>query len=901
MGMEDWDFLGEHIKLQKEFKAQSSQKKESKDDGAKVKPDGVFVQDIVGGRPVFGHPMRSGGFRLRYGRGRASGYSGQSIHPATMSVLEGYLATGTQLKVERPGKAASFTPCTTIMGPVVKLKDGSVVAVTTQDIGDDITKNIKEILYLGDALINYGDFFDRAHILVPPGYVEEYWTLELKELLEKGARTGVDQTIIDSLLARPNDAPLDYLTAKTISENTIISLHPQHIFFYKEITPKQLLALISWAKEGDYQLEVPKLKLPINPNYEEGKRALEILGVPHEVKNNFAYIRGDVALALCETLQLRSQLDAESVRKRLKQLLEQHEDKDDTLYFVNQLANVHIRDKSGIFIGSRMGRPEKAKMRKLTGSPNSLFPVGEDGGRLRSFQSALQKKKITSTFPVFKCTNCANLTPLTICEMCETETERQKIDRETKEAVTPAYAKEHEDRQYLDYKEWSVPINSIFEYCLRKLGTKIYPDLIKGVRGTVSKDRTPEHPIKGILRATYGVAVNKDGTVRYDASEITLTHFKPKEIGTSVTQLKELGYTHDVYGKELENEEQVLELRAQDVVLPACPDALDPGSDDILLRTSKFIDELLVKLYNTTPYYNAKTAQDLVGHLIIGLAPHTSAGTIGRIIGFSKTQGFFAHPMYHAAMRRDCDGDESCFFLVLDAFLNFSTKYLGTSRGSTMDAPLVLTSLLNPAEVDDMAFNMDIVDHYPLEFYRACEEYKYPWDVKIKKINEVLFTPQQFEGMMFTHDTADINAGVLCSAYKTLPSMGEKIEGQMSLAKKIRATDTSDVARLIIDKHFIRDTKGNLRKFSLQKFRCVSCNEKYRRPPLVGKCTECGGKIIFTISEGSIIKYMQMSIDLAEEYAVSDYLKESLYLTQRRILDMFGKDKEKQLGLGEFG
>jgi DNA polymerase II large subunit len=131
--------------------------------------------------------------------------------------------------------------------------------------------------------------------------------------------------------------------------------------------------------------------------------------------------------------------------------------------------------------------------------------------------------------------------------------------------------------------------------------------------------------------------------------------------------------------------------------------------------------------------------------------------------------------------------------------------------------------------------------------------------------------------------------------------MGEKIEGQMSLAKKIRATDTSDVARLIIDKHFIRDTKGNLRKFSLQKFRCVSCNEKYRRPPLVGKCTECGGKIIFTISEGSIIKYMQMSIDLAEEYAVSDYLKESLYLTQRRILDMFGKDKEKQLGLGEFG
>lgn len=185
-----------------------------------------------------------------------------------------------------------------------------------------------------------------------------------------------------------------------------------------------------------------------------------------------------------------------------------------------------------------------------------------------------------------------------------------------------------------------------------------------------------------------------------------------------------------------------------------------------------------------------------------------------------------------------------------------------------------------------------------------CEKfknaYKYPWDVKIKQINNVLFTEEQFEGMMFTHDTDDINVGVLCSSYKLLPSMREKIECQMDLAKKIRAVDTRDVARLIIEKHFIRDTKGNLRKFSLQQFRCVKCNTKYRRPPLIGKCNECGGKILFTISEGSIMKYLQMSIDLAEEYDVSPYLKETLYLTRQRALDVFGKDKEKQAGLGDF-
>lgn len=153
---------------------------------------------------------------------------------------------------------------------------------------------------------------------------------------------------------------------------------------------------------------------------------------------------------------------------------------------------------------------------------------------------------------------------------------------------------------------------------------------------------------------------------------------------------------------------------------------------------------------------------------------------------------------------------------------------------------------------------------------------------------------------MFTHDTDSINTGVLCSSYKLLPSMGEKIESQMGLAEKIRAVDDADVARLIIEKHFIRDTKGNLRKFSLQQFRCVTCNAKFRRPPLQGRCTECGGKVIFTISEGSVIKYFEPSLMLAEKYAVSPYLKQTLELTKVRIESYFGREKEKQSSLGDW-
>ncbi len=189
---------------------------------------------------------------------------------------------------------------------------------------------------------------------------------------------------------------------------------------------------------------------------------------------------------------------------------------------------------------------------------------------------------------------------------------------------------------------------------------------------------------------------------------------------------------------------------------------------------------------------------------------------------------------------------------------------------------------------------------YPLELYDAAQNYKNPWEVKIDQIKNRVNTPLQYEQMGFTHTTENINTGVSCSAYKELPSMEEKLAGQMILAEKIRAVNEADVARLVIEKHFLKDTKGNLRKFSQQNFRCVKCNESYRRPPLQGKCMECGGRIIFTVAEGSVIKYLQLSINLSKKYAVSPYLIQTLDLLQRRVDSEFGKEKEKQAGLGQW-
>ena len=78
----------------------------------------------------------------------------------------------------------------------------------------------------------------------------------------------------------------------------------------------------------------------------------------------------------------------------------------DTLSWINLMVDFEMRDKSGVFVGARMGRPEKAKMRKLKGNPHVLFPVGDEGGRMRSVQSALEKGRITGDFPMYKCGHC---------------------------------------------------------------------------------------------------------------------------------------------------------------------------------------------------------------------------------------------------------------------------------------------------------------------------------------------------------------------------------------------------------------------------------------------------------------------------------------------------------------
>ncbi|HDR53840.1 MAG TPA: DNA polymerase II large subunit [archaeon] len=1248
-GFDNWEWLQKLAELKE---------KKSEDVGT-----AVYLAEIPGGRPVFGYPNRLGGFRLRYGRARNTGFACMGIHPATAIITDNFLAVGAQLKVALPGKSAAVAPVDTIEGPVVLLEDGSVVKVRDEETARELRPRVKKILYLGDILVAYGEFLTNGHKLEPSAWVPEWWEKELEAVLPEGRRGSVKR-------------PETFEDALELSRKYGVALHPDFTFHWEALTGKEVLEL--------------KRKLG---QLEEVKCLLEKLGAEHKV------IDGKVKMGSDNEQILRTLLGGDEQR------FSAGEENGSGVDIVNKLSPVKIMPLGGCWLGARMGRPEKAEKRALKGSPHVLFPAGQMS-RIRNVVEALNGK-IQADLALRVCPKCERRSYYLTCQRCGGETVQKRV------CIKCGRVTEQEIHCGLRTNMYQpIFLNEDLGALSEKLGL-LPPAVLKGVRGISSDQKIPERLEKGLLRAKYDLTVNKDGTVRVDSTDMPLTHFMSREVGVSVEKLRELGYDKDIDGYALTRDDQVLELKPQDILIS---DDETFSSADYLVKVSQFVDELLVKFYGMEPFYKMENKGDLVGQLVAGLAPHTSAGIVGRVVGFSPVRSGLAHPAWHAAKKRNCltqntkiivncngtkmkalgdvrvgdevlslennrpvfrkvgevfrrkspammlriktatgrqvevtpdhrmlvferdakkpvarkaaqlkegdwlplagempsgkeletldvlnfiqgtarkdlmvvtagfrskgrkehqwkyrgrvplqtfvasegeeavkkvalkrrkeecrrwlkvedvaellgwfasegylrkrnrtyqvcwgvvkpetkdrlvdlcrqvfgkeagvydnavvlsgrlyyeifkgmgvgagaykkrvpafmfsasepavksflrglvegdgyvgpfisitsvsrtlleetallllrlgvlphfgseekiinsgivaetyrrkgvvkkstihhlkifgeeveklrkelqlikgkstshrpkrikkvggiylapvtsitpvrsesewvydlevpgthnfwadgvfvhncDGDEDSVILLMDALLNFSREFLPSSRGGkTMDVPLVLTTHLHLLEVDDEVHDMDVVESYPLEFYRATLEGKPPWEVKLKTMGKL--EPEKMEGIRCTHWCSNPGAGPTLTAYKTLGAMTEKVKKQLELAGKIVAVDAADVASKILESHFIKDIYGNLRRFHTQGFRCINCNEKFRRPPLIGKCSRCGGRIVPTVYEGTIKKYLETSLKMIKEFEVSDYTRNQLTLVEKRTNMTFGGDKQEDL------
>ncbi len=1384
LGLGGWEWLSD---LQKPSSSEEEEKQ-------KYPKGDKYLKDIIAGRAVFSHPGRPGGFRLRYGRARNTGLAAAGVHPATMRILDDHISTGIQLKTERPGKATAVSPVDSIEGPTVLLKDGSVIRLDSASVAKDIKDDVKEILSLGDILFGYGEFLENNHPLMPSGYCQEWWSLEVKkELKNKDFEED-----LAPYLEPPFETPSPGL-ALEVSRNLDVPLHPDFTFNYHDLEIEEIERLGNWLASCDASFEGEILGNLRGNLDKDSKRMLEVLEVPHDVEGDEIII-GEESLPLCESLGL---VEGENLNSnRLSSAVRENSELD-TVDLLNLVAGFPIREKAPTRIGARMGRPEKTNPRKMSPPPHVLFPIGWAGGNTRNVGKASDKENVQIEVAHCECPECGEVTILNKCPSCGTRTEMTryctKCERPSKEENCVACG-----GRATFYREREVDLKSFLNDALGRLEEGI-PGTLKGVKGMTSAYKLPEPLEKGILRSKHDVYVFKDGTIRFDATDLPLTHFYPREIDVSVERLREMGYTEDYRGDPLENENQILELKVQDILL-------SKSATGYLLKTAQFVDDLLEKFYDLPPFYNANEKEDLIGHLVIGLAPHTSAGITGRIIGFSEANVGYAHPYFHAAKRRNCfnydhrvffydesvdkfvtskvgelvenrfqnkepipldnfgtekvcsdgnlyayvldresgklvkkpincfirgrtekwvnittstnrelkvtpghnisvmedgelrvkkaieisegdripislktpietkidnlnlarelstleeeklmqirirnveeffvqimeeigkkklyeicggaksfpkslsdwyksvpllhfkkicsegvrdyedlpkdaklgirrdsvalpcyiedilslfwllgmycaegwsrstesshqvsfrignerlrervksaiksvfgldpyekngkltysskilrflisnvwnagssayekkvpeivyhgddekvkaflsayfdgdgsislspdrvtfysvskkllegisnlllrvdvfsrylrtglrepgrtvarkykkrgkepvehrlyhlvltgedrykfasyvqpvsekkrdraskmaefspenakrlinykgknyeatpssdytfdvvkgtsvlktrgektycidvdgeeildknvlwhnqlvqlrcDGDEDAIMLLLDGLLNFSRYYLPETRGGKMDAPLVLTPHLDPSEIDDEAHNLDVDEIYPLEFYEASLLYENPSKLssKIGIAENRLGTEEQYKNLSFSeaHNPTSISAGPTSCRYKSLGPMEEKTDSQLSLARKIRAVDESDVVERLIENHFIPDLKGNLRAFSRQKFRCASCNSKYRRVPLTGKCTNCGENLILTVTKGGVEKYIDVARRVAGEYGASQYTKQRLRLVEEEIESVFVSDIKEQLSLADF-
>jgi len=867
LGIEGWDWL--------------------KDIGAiETKKITSFMEDVIAGRPIFSFPSRHGGFRLRYGRARNTGLSAVGVHPLTMKILQDFLATGTQLRLEGPGKAGIVVPVDTIEPPIVKLRDGSVVRLSKENL-DAVKGRIQRILFVGDLLVSYGDFLENNKDLLPAGYTEEWWIEELREVVNVKfggdtikAANSVDlpPEYFEKLLEDPFTSRPSAKEAVDISLKLGVPLHPHFTYLWSRITREELLTLRKWLFEAAVK-EEKGVVLGIKGTLEVSiKGLLERIQLPHRVIEDRILIEGGDAHAFASCLGFF-----------LGKIGVSHSDS--TLGMIEDWSNIRLREKAPTFLGARMARPEKAKRREMRPMVHVLFPVGLKGGPQRNLMEAAKNGPVYVELAHFKCPKCNRTFFTPFCPDCGCPNIIEK------KCPQCGNVTEQDFCQYCKvpvrgFQSQKVDLKGLLEEACKRVSYK--PKLLKGVKGLTNEFKVPEIVEKGVLRAKYNLSVYKDGTIRFDATNAPLTHFKPIEIGVSLEKLRELGYTHNYRGEPISSLQDICELKIQDVIIPR-------SCAKYFVRVAKFLDELLEKVYGVSPYYNVGKEEDLLGHLVVGLAPHTLVGVLGRIIGFTEANVCLAHPLWHSAKRRDCDGDEDSLMLALDTVLNFSKSYLPSQIGGIMDAPFFIMPSVNPKEVQRQAHNMDVDFKYPIEFYDKTLSRASSRSVEriINIVRHRLNSEAQFQGFGYTIPVSDINDCNHESSYKKLRKMMDKLERQMALAEKIDAVDAKLVAVKVLNTHFLKDIAGNLRAFTTQVFRCKSCNKRYRRVPLKGRCPSCGGALTMTVYRGNIEKYLALTWKLIKKYGLPDYYAQRISLIEEEINTLFGL-KSRQISLSDF-
>ncbi|MEF8872916.1 MAG: DNA polymerase II large subunit, partial [Haloarculaceae archaeon] len=488
----------------------------------RVDPSKKFLRDLIAGRPVFSHPSESGGFRLRYGRARNHGFATAGVHPAAMHLVDDFLATGTQIKTERPGKAAGVVPVDTIEGPTVRMANGDVRRIDDAAEALELRNGVEKIIDLGEYLVNYGEFVENNHPLAPASYTVEWWRQEFEDAggPVQAMRDSTDVDLADPTPAEALEWATDYDAP----------IHPKYTYLWHDVSVDDMLALADALDEaeiaaGDGALAGQASDASgdlVLPRTETVTTVLERLLVTHTQDEETLHVPD--WRPLVRTLGFSSDLQRSWTASDLSEHARTYDDSQNAIEAVNEISPFTVRERAPTRIGNRMGRPEKSEERELSPAVHTLFPIGEAGGSQRSVGDAAQhgdavegtKGDVEVEVSRRDCTDCGTRTFRARCPDCGGTTEAVYVCRDCEREVEPDESGRAEcpncETLASPTQYETIDINTEFRDVLKNVGERPAAfDKLKAVKGLSSEEKIPEPMEKGILRAKHDVSAFKDG------------------------------------------------------------------------------------------------------------------------------------------------------------------------------------------------------------------------------------------------------------------------------------------------------------------------------------------------------------------------------------------------------
>jgi len=780
-----------------------------------------------------------GGFELRIGEAPNTFRNFVGVHPTVFEIFSDFMYEGCdaiitignrQLGICKLVSVSSLTP------PLVKLTSGNTKKLNSVLLTRQVKQNIQKILSLGEILIPASIVPMYIMKNLTESYNDQLWLIKVLQEIHLN-QTSENKKLISlpvKLIGKDLLFGFDIKDVVNISEQLRIPLHNSMNLDWSTISPNELNTLYEQVMSPLFKNE------HIIPS--DFWTILDKLGVEYDFTNKGVAISEKQAYLLSKILKKRPEMNE---NKSIYTLL-------------SESSGIEIAPK--IYVG--LSIPLSLKNKKAENEYHGILPAIQTdvSGKNYDILSLCKfNRKINSS--IYFCEACSKFVPYRVCPLCNNEAVQvfyceqcRKVNKYERCSTCDSVTK---DIGLVDY-DWG----ELLLQATSNTHTQPYAPLI-GLSSETTFTSV-ERLEKAILRQKHNIKVSIDGVTKFYISNLPLKFFRPNQISVDKDVLLGLGYQQDIFGNVLTSNEQILSLKQQDVIISY-------KLADRLRRVADFIDDMLTSLYHQEPFFQIKTIEDLVGHLIVGIPKDNECGIIGRIVGFTHADTCFSNIGWHTSSRGINRKNEYAIMLLLDVLINFSKQFINGK-----------TPYMNPLFLQ-LRTNLDLT-----------KENNSLSNLSFKDIIEVVNNSTKIE------KSIDSELNILCSEtygitnlwqetpdnIQTLRSKNEKNLINLAQTQLLLINKSINLAQNTIihtiENYLLPLLKKQIREFGTT-YRCQYCNKKYRRPPIKGSCILCNKQVNSFISLETVESTYNFIIDLIESAGIDYKLDDELTVIRENI------------------